>query len=102
MSLYITQLIYIKEGQEATFHQFEDVAIPLISKYNGQLLLRVRPSELNIVESHIDNPYEIHLVVFATDTDFQNFMQDEERKTFLHLKEQSIKSVWLIKGDKIG
>ena len=44
MSLYFTQLIYIKEGQEATFHQFEDVAIPLISKYNGQLLLRVRPS----------------------------------------------------------
>jgi hypothetical protein len=45
MSLYFTQLIYIKERQEATFHQFEDVAIPLISKYNGQLLLRVRPSQ---------------------------------------------------------
>ena len=26
--LYITQLIYIKEGKEETFHQFEDIAIP--------------------------------------------------------------------------
>lgn len=38
--LYITQLIYIREGQESVFHQFEDVAIPIISKYNGRLLLR--------------------------------------------------------------
>lgn len=30
--LYITQLIYIKEGQEAIFHRFEDIAIPIISK----------------------------------------------------------------------
>ncbi len=79
--------------QEATFHQFEDVAIPLISKYNGQLLLRVRPSEQNFVESTIEHPYEIHLVEFPSDADFQNFIRDEERKTFLHLKEQSIKSV---------
>ncbi len=102
MSLFITQLIYIKEGQEATFHQFENLAIPIISKYNGQLLLRVRPAEQNIVESAIEHPYEIHLVAFASDADFQNFMQDEERKTFLHLKEQSIKSVTLIKGGKMG
>ena len=102
MSLYFTQLIYIKEGQEAIFHQFEDVAIPLISKYNGQLLLRVRPSEQNFIESTIEHPYEIHLVAFPSDADFQNFMRDEERKMFLHLKEKSIKSVWLIKGEKMG
>ena len=100
--IYITQLIYIKEGQQQVFNQFEDIAIPIISKYNGQLLLRVRPSEQNFVESTIEHPYEIHLVEFTSDTDFQNFMQDEERKTFLHLKEQSIKSVWLIKGEKMG
>jgi hypothetical protein len=46
-------------------------------------------------------PYEIHLVEFATDRDFDNFMHDEERKKFLHLKEQSIKAVFLIKGTKI-
>ena len=43
--IYLTQLIYIKEGQEEVFHQFEDIAIPAISKYNGRLLLRVRPDD---------------------------------------------------------
>lgn len=99
--LYITQLIYIKEGQEKVFHQFEDIAIPTILKYNGQLLLRVRPDENSIIEQNIEKPYEIHLVEFATDDDFENFKHDEERKQFLHLKEQSIKSVILILGTKL-
>lgn len=100
--LYITQLIYIKDGQENVFNQFEDIAIPTISKYNGRLLLRVRPNENSFVENTIERPYEIHLVEFETENDFHNFMQDEERKRFLHLKEQSIKTTWLIKGTKIG
>jgi hypothetical protein len=99
--IFITQLIYIKEGQENVFNQFEDIAIPAILKYNGQLLLRIRPGDKSFIEANIDRPYEIHLVEFAANSDFENFMKDEERKRFLHLKEQSIKSVTLIKGTKI-
>ena len=102
MSVYITQLIYIKEGQASTFDQFEAIAIPSISRYNGQLLLRLRPTENEVIEQNIERPYEVHLVSFDTDADFENFMQDEERRKFLHLKEQSIRSVVLIKGVKIG
>jgi uncharacterized protein (DUF1330 family) len=96
--IFITQLVYIKEEQESVFHQFEEIAIPLISKYNGRLLLRIRPAESNFIEHHIEKPYEIHLVEFNTEQDFESFTQDEERKKFLHLKEQSIKSVLFIKG----
>lgn len=96
--VFFTQLIYIIDGQESIFDQFEAIAIPAISKYNGRLLLRVRPGKDTYIESSIDKPYEIHLVEFDTEQDFSNFMQDEERKRFLHLKEQSIKSVVLIKG----
>lgn len=99
--LYFTQLIYIKEGQEELFHQFEDVAIPLISKYNGKLLLRIRPTENSFIEYSIDKPYEVHLVEFNNETDFENFVKDEERKKFLHLKEQAIKTSVLIKGEKL-
>ena len=98
--IFLTQLIYIKEGQEHIFHQFEDIAIPIILKYNGKLLLRLRPAENSFIEYHIDKPYEIHLVEFAHEQDFEDFKKDEERKKFLHLKEQSIKSVFLIKGIK--
>ncbi|MFL9831328.1 hypothetical protein ACSV4D_06065 [Flavobacterium sp. ARAG 55.4] len=96
--IFITQFIYVFEGKEEVFHQFEAIAIPTILKYNGQLLLRVRPDEKSYIEGNIEKPYEIHLVEFASEEDFENFKQDEERKKFLHLKEQSIKSVLSIKG----
>ena len=97
--IYITQLIYIIEGQEAVFDQFEAIAIPTIAKYNGQLLFRVRPEEQSYIEQNIDPPYEIHLVSFETEQDFENFKLDEERKKFLHLKEQAVKEAILIQGE---
>ncbi len=99
--IYITQLIYLIAGQEKTFDQFEGIAIPIISKYNGRLLLRVRPGDNSFVGHHVDKPYEIHLVEFDTEQDFENFKQDEERKRFLHLKEQSIKASILIQGIRL-
>ena len=100
--IFITQLVYVREGQESVFHQFEDLVIPTISNYNGQLLLRVRPTENSFIEHHMDKPYEIHFVEFATEQDFDGYMQDEERKKFLHLKDQSVKSILLVKGTKLG
>ncbi|MCX6180395.1 MAG: DUF1330 domain-containing protein [Bacteroidetes bacterium] len=99
--IYITQLIYIIDGQEKVFDEFESIAIPTILKYNGRLLLRIRPSHDGYIEHHIDKPYEIHLVEFATQQDFDHFKNDEERKKFLHLKEQSIKATMMIQGAKI-
>jgi len=99
--ILITQLIYIIEGQEKVFDEFERIAIPAILNYNGRLLLRVRPTENTYIESYMDKPYEIHLVEFASQQDFDNFKQDEERKKFLHLKNQSIKSAILIQGTKL-
>jgi len=99
--IYITQLVYIHPGQEKVFHEFENIAIPIISKYNGRLLLRVRPDENSFIELQGDKPYEIHLVEFDTVQDFENFKLDKERKKFLHLKEQSIKAAILIMGEKV-
>lgn len=99
--IYITQLIYIIDGQEDIFHQFEDIAIPTILKYNGRLTLRIRPEESSVIERNIEKPYEIHLVEFDTQQDFDDFKKDEERKRFLHLKEKSIKSAILIQGVKL-
>lgn len=99
--IYITQLIYIVPGQEAIFNQFEDIAIPIISKYNGRLLFRVRPDINSFIELQMGRPYEIHLAEFDTEQDFENFKRDDERKRFLHLKEQSIKESILIQGTKL-
>lgn len=99
--IYITQLIYIHDGQETVFHQFEDLAIPLIAQYNGKLLSRIRPGKGSFIEGGLEIPYEIHLVAFAGEEDFENFKHDEKRKQFLHLKDQSVRSVLLIKGTAV-
>ena len=99
--IYLTQLIYLKQGQEKVFDEFEDIAIPAISKYNGKLLLRIRPGENSFIDQHIDKPYEIHIVEFDSEKDFQNFNRDEERKKILHLKEQSVERSIIIKGIKL-
>jgi len=96
--IYITQLIYITKGKEELFHQFEEIAIPTILKYNGRLTLRIRPDTTSVIENNIEVPYEIHLVEFKTQEDFDNFKKDEERKKFFYMKEESIQSSILIQG----
>ena len=63
--------------------------------------MRIRPDEDEIIDRNIDAPYEIHLVEFPSERDFENFKSDKDRTNFLHLKERSVKSVLLIKGIQI-
>jgi uncharacterized protein (DUF1330 family) len=83
------------------FDEFENAAIPIINRYNGRLLCRIRTSAEVFIESAIDQPYEIHIVEFNSQQDFENFMKDETRKQFLHLKTKSIQSSILYKGERL-
>jgi uncharacterized protein (DUF1330 family) len=99
--IYITQLIYIRDGEEKVFDEYEAIAIPIISRYNGKMLMRVRPTPEDFIEHQMDMPYEIHLISFDSEQDFEQFKQDEERKKYLHLKEQSINESILIQGCRL-
>jgi uncharacterized protein (DUF1330 family) len=96
--VYLTQLVYVTPGMEPTFHAFEDVTLPLIAKYGGELLLRVRPNAECIVTASIETPYEIHFVRFDSEEDFKRFAEDEERQRVLHLKDESVRASILIIG----
>ena len=96
--IYLTQLVYVIPGKEDVFHQFEDVAIPLIAKHHGELVLRLRPNAGSVVTSAIEVPYEVHLVRFENEEDLGSFMRDDERQRFLHLKNESIRASLLVKG----
>jgi uncharacterized protein (DUF1330 family) len=95
----ITQLVYVHPGQEYVFDEFEAVAIPLIAKHDGELLLRLRPTAENVLGGSMDLPYEIHLVRFPSDEAFTRFAADGERQRFLHLKEASVRSSLVIRGE---
>ncbi|MEJ7677739.1 MAG: DUF1330 domain-containing protein [Segetibacter sp.] len=99
--IYITQLIFLKKGEEKAFHQFESIVIPLLSNYRGKLLLRLQTDKGDVISAGMEKPDEVHLVSFETEQDYLEFCRDETRQNFLHLKEQSIRSVLSIKGVSI-
>lgn len=99
--IYITQMIFVKDGKEEVFHEFEDLAIPLMEKYSGRIIYRMRPTEDSFITAAEEQPYEIHFMSFDSEMDLNNFMRDDERLKFIHLKDESIKSVFLVKGQKM-
>lgn len=100
--VYITQLIHIASGKEGVFNEFEESMFALIGRHHGTVLLRLRPDRTSIVYSSIEFPYEVHIVKFLSEQAFENFMNDEDRRELLHRREQSIRSVIVIKGQIVA
>lgn len=100
--IYFTMMVFVKEGKETIFHQFEELALQLLKDYNGKLIYRLRPGKESYISFENELPYEIHFLSFEKESDFLNFSKDERRKEFLHLKEAAIKSSFLVKGEKLG
>lgn len=99
--IFITQLIYVEEGKESLFHEFEDQVIPLLSKHGGQLMLRLRPDEASFLSAEIERPYEMHVLSFSAEADFDAYLNDEERSQYLDMRDRAIRASFLIKGERI-
>ncbi len=96
--IVLTQVIYLKPGQEDVFNEFESIALPAMEKYQGKLLMRIRPTAEQFIEGSMAPPHEIHLVSFPKEEDLMAFLQDKQRQEYLHLKEQSIETSLIYKG----
>lgn len=100
--IYLTQMIFVEEGKAKIFHEFEALAIPLMSKYGGKLIFRLRPDEDNFIENNWEeNPDEIHFISFPSKQQLNQFLTDPARQKTLHLKEASVRSTFTVLGDKI-
>jgi len=100
--IYLTIMIYIQEGKEEVFHQFENMALPMLQDHGGQLIFRIRPTEETFISSSEDErPYEIHFLSFQSEQGYTDYLNDERRKKFLRLKQESIKSTFVIKEAKL-
>ncbi len=98
--LHITQLIYLHPGPEAekSFLEFESMVLPLMSKYGGELMLRIRPGRDQKIEGSLEPPYEIHIVSFPSEQALTAYLKDDERLKYLHLKEKAISEGMIFKG----
>ncbi|MEO8513084.1 MAG: DUF1330 domain-containing protein [Ignavibacteria bacterium] len=101
--IFLTQLVFLNKGAENDFTAFEDKVLPLLGKYNGNLLYRIRPEKDNFVYlSSGELPYEIHILSFDSTAGMENYKNDEERKSVLGLFTRSVKKVILIEGKLTG
>jgi hypothetical protein len=96
--LYVTQLIYLHPGKEKTFHEFEDTVLPLLKKYEGELLLRLRPNEGSVIAGSLEGPYEVHLIRFPHEAALSAYARDDERERVLTLKNEAVRATLLVKG----
>ena len=96
--LYFTQLIFLKNGGEDNFNLFESYVLPLLQKYNGILIYRVRPTVDHVIATTVGHPYELHLVTFPAMENFIAYRDDKERMQHMHLKDASVEKILLIEG----
>jgi uncharacterized protein (DUF1330 family) len=96
--IHITQFVYVREGKEDIFHEFEARVLPLLERHGGKLLMRIRPGAADFIAGELDPPYEIHLVSFEDEAGLQAYGNDEERQKWLSMKEESVTSVIMVKG----
>ena len=70
----------IPEAGIADFRAYEDAVLPLLSEFSGRLERRLR---------NPDGTVEVHVVSFASDSDFQNYRSDPRRMAQTRLLEKS-------------
>lgn len=99
--IYLTVLIFVKKGKEDIFNTYESSVLPILNDYNGTLIYRIKPTESSFITANRDKPFELHFISFTSDKDFTGFLNDQKRKDFEHLKEDSITATFIVKGKKI-
>lgn len=95
--IYLTMILFVKDGKEDIFHQFEELAIPLLKDYKGKLIYRLKPTKESYISHEDELPYEIHFLSFESEEDFLNFAKDERRKEFYILKMSLFNRVFSLK-----
>jgi len=99
--IYITQLIYQKKGKKKMFESFEKAVQPLVEKHGGQVLFRFSPTARSVRSATIEKPDEIQLIRFESEEHFRAYVEDEERIKLLTIKQASVRTQILIKGETI-
>ena len=87
----VSVFIYIYRETDKEFLEYESLVLPLLEKHNGRLLQRFRPSDENIFPAGKNVPFEIHVIEFDTETDFESYKNDPKRKKHSALAEKCIK-----------
>jgi uncharacterized protein (DUF1330 family) len=97
--IYFTVLIYLHEGKEALFQEYERQAKPIMARYGGRFEQVIKPTT---VVGDLPLPDEIHLLSFAAEADFDSYRQDPEAAKIAPLRFESVKKAIFISGHSLA
>ena len=93
----LTLLYYLNAGREADFLKYEEAVLPILEKYDGRLLYRIRPPRESFVHPPgEEQPYEVHVVTFGSKEDFIKYKNDPDRQKHIELGSRAVKKIRMI------
>jgi uncharacterized protein (DUF1330 family) len=90
--LVLVVALYIHDGREAEFEQFESAAARIMKRYGGGIERRIRCAP----SADATQPYEVHIVMFPDAQAFEQYRADEELRGLADLRGRAIREtrVW--------
>ena len=80
-------------GREKSLADYEDQVLELLGEHGGRLLARMRSA---------DGPWsEVQLIEFVSEDGLESFQQDPRRLALGALRDESIASTTIVRGDLV-
>jgi hypothetical protein len=80
-------------GRETSLARYEDHVLALLGQHSGRLVARIRSA---------DGPWsEVHLIEFESEHGLETFQQDPRRLALSALRDESIASTTVIRGERV-
>ena len=96
MAITLCVLLWVKEGQEELFEDYENKALEIALRHGGKTISRVRRSESS------DAPYEVQILQFPNDSALKDFMEDPARNALSDDREKAIAKTEAIRVNEIS
>jgi len=93
--LYLTVLLYLKDGKQEQFYDYERRVKPVIESYGGQFEKVIKPTH---VVGDIPMPDEIHLLSFPSEQSFQSYRDDPALPEIAALRAEAVEQTIIISG----
>ncbi len=91
--LTLCVLLSAVPGREASLARYEDQVLALLGDHGGRLLARIRSA---------DGPWtEVQLIEFVSERELESFQQDPRRLALSTLRDESIASTAIVRGERI-
>jgi uncharacterized protein (DUF1330 family) len=85
-------LLWARQGQEQRLVAYEDAVLALVSDHAGSVLQRTR----NLAVSD-DEPYEVHLLEFASEDALEAYMLDDRRTALAAERDAAIERTQVLR-----